>query len=249
MVGPKVGHSGAGARLVLCSGGGSYDERIARGAENQFRGRDGGKSTMQLKLRSLSERHPVLGPSVTGAVTVALCLSLFGAGIGPVPLVEVGAGAVVFSAIVSGAILLGRRRGLLVLWVLMPMLWMNVLYVALQNGDWNWIRAARELPEPFVAWSMLALPLCAATAVFLYARHANPYPQAFVFAGTVAWLVLLTFSSHLSRYAPDVGPNPRDHSIARWIVVTLSLVPFVVSWTSIRLTGRVLRDEPPVGVV
>jgi hypothetical protein len=126
------------------------------------------------------------------------------------------------------------------------MLWINALYGALENAGWIFTRAARALPEPFVAWSMLALPLCAATTVFLNARHMNPYRQRLVFVGIAAWLVLLTFSAHLSRYAPDVGPNPRDYPPAEWISVALILVPFVASWTSVRQTMRLDNDARAV---
>lgn len=185
---------------------------------------------MQLTSYMSRPRLSALLASAATAGTLVLCGVTFGTSIGEIRLVEVLGGSLLFSAIVFFSLVLGGRRGLLVLWVLAATFWMALLYSEFGAAGWMFAQAVRMLPDLFVAWSILAVPLAVGTVVFLHDPELkSSISSELTLTGSVIWLILLTASAYLARHAPDVGNNPRDQPLF-WGMSVL-LVPFALMAT------------------
>jgi hypothetical protein len=179
----------------------------------------------------------VLGAALAAAAAVAVCRLVFGGHLGGLTLAEAAVLAAVAFVVAAVCARVGGRRGFLLLWVLVLAAWVMVLRGALMEARWTPFAVATLIPERFVVWSMMALPLALATAFFV--RGQGSRGRGAVMAGAAVWLALLAASSFLSRYAVDVGNTPRWDPAVAWPVGVLSVAAaFVVPvWFIRRLRG------------
>lgn len=185
------------------------------------------------------EWRPAVAAAGLASVGTALCLLLLGSGLGSMTGTEVVAVAVVHGALLFGVVVVGGCRSVVWLWVAMVVLWVVALHNTLNAAQWSTIEAIKALPEPFTAWSVIALPLSAATALFLSSRAADAGDRRPTSAAIIVWLGLLMLSSYLSDFAPDVGHNPRQNPLGMVLTgISLPPLPFVVSWWAIRRLER-----------
>lgn len=197
-----------------------------------------------MRLRVIEWRPAVAAAGVAGVGT-ALCLLLLGSGLGSISGTEVVAIAIAHGALLFGLIVVGGRRGLVWLWIALLVLWVIALHNTLNAARWSAIEAIKALPEPFTSWSVIALPLSAATALFPSSRAADAGDRRATSAAIIAWLGVLVLSSYLVSFAPDVGHNPRQDPVAMLLTgILLPPLPFVVSWWAIR---RLVRANLPSG--
>lgn len=153
-------------------------------------------------------------------------------------LLEAGVFAAVLFVLVLAALVLGGRRGLVLLWGLLLAMWTMMFVTELLGKHGGPYFAFRYLPDVFTAWNVLAFPVAAATALLLH-RTGAVRPRALL--GVLgAWVVLAVPSAVLSRYAPDVGIGPRDHPLVAWpLNLLLPLAPFVLGgWMMLRVRRR-----------
>lgn len=191
-----------------------------------------------MRLRVIEWRPAVAAGALAGVGT-ALCLLLLGSGLRSISGTEVVAVAITHGALLFGLIIVGGCRRVVWLWVALVVLWVIALHNTLNAARWSAIETIKALPESFTAWSVIALPLSAATALFLSSRAADAGGRRATSAAIIVWLGLLLFSSYLVGFAPDVGRNPRHSPVAMVLTgILLPPLPFVVSWWAIRQVKR-----------
>lgn len=150
--------------------------------------------------------------------------------------VAVAAGVV--STAILAALVLGGRRGLTGLWGLMLLLWLSHLARMLEWG-FGRARMMGSLPDDFVVWSVLALPLAAATTYLLRGLSQAPVRGRAVPAVFATWLVLAAACAWVSGHAPDVGGGPRYDPLVGWpMVLLLPPVPLLLGGWMIRRLHR-----------
>ncbi|HST63051.1 MAG TPA: hypothetical protein VLK84_30360 [Longimicrobium sp.] len=161
------------------------------------------------------------------------------------PLLEMAIVAAVLFVLVLGALVLGGRRGLMLLWGLLLVLWTMMFVGALRDQRGGVYHAIYFLPDSFAAWSVFALPVAAATALLLHRTH-EARPRALLGVMGV-WIVLAVASAIVSRYAPDVGGGPRANPLVAWpLNLLLPVAPFVLGgWMMLRLRRRTRSIPPP----
>jgi len=147
-------------------------------------------------------------------------------------------GGVVFAALLIG----GRRRGLLGLWGSMAAFWLLHLVEPLERMP-PIESGVRMLPDGFVPWSLLALPLAAAT-VFSVGRSGAGRTRGAP-GVLAAWLVILVPCSYLAGFAPEVGSNPRDLPAVLWLCgILLPPAPFLLCGWMMTRVHRSARADP-----
>lgn len=176
-----------------------------------------------------------LGSALVAGLATALCLSVFGGFVGPLPIGETAVVAIVLAAIVLGAALLAGRWGFVGVWIVSLGIWL--VAVGTQGTE--------SLHERFTVWSAITFPLLFSTEFFLRtANNQQRTAQGFAFIGIV-WLLLVIGSSYLARYAPDVGMTPRQNRITALLAPLLLLpAPLILSWWSIRRIRHSIRMNP-----
>jgi hypothetical protein len=185
----------------------------------------------------------VLGAALVATAAVTVCRLAFGGHLGGLTPAEAAVLAAVVFVVTAVCARVGGRRGFLLLWVLMLAAWVMVLRGALIEARWTPFAVATLIPERFVVWSMMALPLALATAFFVRGQGSRDRGAIF---GAAVGLALLAASLFLSRYAVDVGNTPRWDPVLAWPVGVLSVTAaFVVPvWFIRRLRGATSTDTP-----
>lgn len=179
---------------------------------------------MQLKFSLTSHWRSTLATSAVSAGVLVLCVVVFGTSIGQIALPEILGISLSLFALVFYSLVLGGHRALLLLWILLVTFWVAVLHGEFAAAGWMFSRGIRTVPDRFVAWSILAVPLGVGSAVFLHNSSRRWAVPHLVFIGCAIWLVLLIASAYLARHAPDVGSNPRDSLISNGL--SILLIPF-----------------------
>lgn len=195
---------------------------------------------MQIESRVPDRWRSALVSSAVTAGTLMLCAIVFSTSIGLARPIEVLGLAVVLFALVFCSLVLGGRKALLLLWVAVVTFWVALLHSEFDAAGWIFARAVRNFPEVFVAWSMLAVPLGAGTAVFLHHSNRKWFLRQPVSTGCAIWAALLIASAYLARHAPDVGANPRDHPLS--IAISALLVPAAL-FASSAFIWAIARDS------
>lgn len=194
---------------------------------------------VQLETRSALR---VWASAVVAAAGVPVCRLVFGGHLGGTTLAEAVVLAATAFTLTAVCARVGGRHGFMVLWVLMLATWVMMFRAAVIEAYWTPFAVATLIPERFVVWSMMALPLALATAFFV--RGPGSRGHGTVTAGAAVWLALLSASSFLSRYAVDVGNTARWDPVVAWPVGVLSVAAaFVVpAWFLRRLRGAACMD-------
>jgi hypothetical protein len=184
----------------------------------------------------------VSASALVAAAGVLMCRLIFGGHLGGLTLAEAAVLAATAFALTAVCARVGGRNGFLLLWVLMLAAWVMVLRGALIEARWIPLSVATLIPERFVVWSMMALPLALATAFFVRGPGWRGHGAVTGFAAV--WLALLAASSFLSRYAVDVGNSPRWDPVLAWPVGVLSVAAAFVFpvWFIRRLRGAAGTD-------
>jgi hypothetical protein len=148
---------------------------------------------------------------------------------GQVPLAGYVLMLIVAFAVLYAAARWAGSRGMLALWGVAVLFWCMGLVNAFSAGRGIVLYAARHLPEPFAVWNIFAVPLAVATGVWL--KAGGPWrPSARTLAAIGSWIALAVLSACLVRFAPDVGPNPRDRAAVFWpMAIMLPVLPYLVS--------------------
>lgn len=175
-------------------------------------------------------RH-ALGSALITGVGGPLCLMAFGGFQGTISAAEGVALAAFLVVVVLVFATFGDRRGFVLIWILFVGVW---LFSIVTEG-------AEPLPERFIVWSSIALPLGLSTEIFLCAAHSRRLSRGFVLVGSV-WIVVVLGSVYLARYAPDVGMTPRQHPIIRLLIPLLLLpTPPILSLWMIQRSAKTGR--------
>lgn len=172
--------------------------------------------------------------AVAGGAAAQGLTALYGAP----PAGEAMAYAGVTFVLVLGALVLGGRRGLVLLWGLLLVAWTASFGGPLLQGPGAIRHAFHVLPDTFTAWNVLALPPAAATALLLH-RTRDVRPRALLGVLGV-WIALAAASAAVSGYAPDVGGGPRDDPFVAWSLrLLLPAAPLLLGgWMMLRLRRR-----------
>lgn len=181
-------------------------------------------------------RSPVLGPAFVAGLCTPFCLAV----IGNLTLQNGIFYSLAAFGVIGAAVLWGRSRAFTVGWSLMLLVWFSLLGTTGSNAQWNITAILRLISDGFVLWCSMALPLAGAHYVYLLLSHSSIQRRT-LFLMLGIWLIVFVASSRLSRFAPDVGANPRYHPFVTWIggpaLVVLPLV-FSVCLMIISLQDR-----------
>ncbi|MBB4638749.1 hypothetical protein [Longimicrobium terrae] len=190
-------------------------------------------------MSSRGDRLPALraGLAAAGAATMVLVLvaAVFG---GFRPAVEALAGLLAWLVIVGIVVGVGRRNGVLALWLLLAAMWVWIMIGLQSYAAPLHIRLLLAAPEWFRPFALLALPLAAVTVFSLRQNTWDRRGLVPVAVAGLAWTGLFAVAEWVASYASDVGgANPRHLGIVLWGFGTVWLL-----WPVLALVWGVRRS-------
>lgn len=188
-------------------------------------------------MRRLNENVPFRRAVLAAAVSAVLSFGLlviWATSTGGTMLSEIVVAVSIDFLVVFASLLAAGRRGLLLLWVLLLLFWIFSLYAVLDSAYWVLAAAVTLLPVRFAFWSALALPLFAASGVFLRGGRVWPLTVR-TLAVSAAWFSLILVSAYLGGFAPDVQMSFRDHPIIILVIgMIMPSTPVLLCWLALR---------------
>jgi hypothetical protein len=133
-----------------------------------------------------------------------------------------GMGGALFVMIALSQVI-GGRRGIAAVWVLLFVTWVVFLATGLTRGAAS--ESATALATRFVVWSTFGLPLLMATIYLLPSVVRRGPARLGLLLLTVAWFALVVVSSGLASYAADVVPHPVPAGLRTLSIVILVPAP------------------------
>jgi hypothetical protein len=178
----------------------------------------------------------VVGAALIAGVGLPLCRLVLGSHLGELTVPGAAVPAAVVFVVVAVCVWVAGRYGFLLLWALLLIGWVMILAGTLADARREPFTVMVSIPDGFLGWSMMAVPLAFSTA--FWARRHRGFGRSILLVGAL-WLALLVANALLARYAPDVGSTPRQDPALVWPVGVSSIaVPFLVSIWFIRWLYR-----------
>jgi hypothetical protein len=138
-------------------------------------------------------------------------------------------------ALILAATRIGGIRGIEVCWVLVGLFWLMLGVNTLMDHPAHLDRAVQALPERFVAWSTLGVPIWIATlsAPHLFGGQRLSWKEL---PFPLAWTALLGAAAILSNYPPDVGDTPTQNPVVfASIAILLPFAPIALVGANLHL--------------